>query len=65
MERVIARHIPLEVFIRYVEKLAEKTPPDLALETVKEVLERGLRTEFDLEVSGLKVRGSFLLKSPP
>ncbi len=65
MERVLARSLPPELVARYVEKLAEKTPPNFVANIIREALAQGLSTELDLRIGPLRVRGTVVLRSPP
>jgi len=65
MERIIARSIPSDVMMKFVEKLVDKTPPDLVASIAKEILAQGLSTEFDFSIGPIKVKGRAVLRSPP
>jgi len=65
MERVIARSIPPELLAKFVEKLADKTPPDLVASVARELLAQGISAELDLSVGPVKVKGKVILRSPP
>ena len=62
-EKVIARALPPEVLLKYAEALAERTPPSLVADVLREALRNGLSAEIDLNVSGLKVRGKVILRT--
>ncbi len=62
-EKVIARALPPEAFLKYAEALAERTPPSLVANVLREALQSGLSAEIDLDVSGLKVRGKVVLRT--
>ena len=62
-EKVIARALPPEAFLKYAEVLAERTPPSLVANVLREALQSGLSAEIDLDVSGLKVRGKVVLRT--
>jgi len=64
MEKLLAR-IPPELIAKYIEKLAERTPPGLILTLAKELLSQGLKTDFKLSIGPIEVRGEVVLKSPP
>jgi len=65
MERIIARSIPPEVIARFVDKLVEKTPPDIVASVAKEILAQGLSAQLDFSVGPIKVVGKVVLRSPP
>ena len=62
-EKVIARALPPEAFLKYAEALAKRTPPSLVANVLREALQSGLSAEIDLDVSGLKVRGKVVLRT--
>jgi len=63
MERIIARSIPPELLAKFVEKLVDKTPPDLVASVASELLAQGISAEFDLSVGPVKVKGKVILRS--
>ena len=62
-EKVIARALPPEAFLKYAEALAERTPPSLVANVLREALRSGLSAEVDLKVGGIKVRGKVILRT--
>jgi len=65
MEKIIARSIPPEIMMKFVEKLAEKTSPNFVSSIAKEVLAQGLSTQFDVSVGPIRITGKVVLRSPP
>jgi len=59
------RALPPEAFLRYAEKLAEKTPPSVVVDLLRELLKRGLGVELDVGIAFLRLRGKLVLRSPP
>ncbi len=62
-EKVIARALPPEAFLKYAEALAKRTPPSLVADVLREALQSGLGAEIDLEVGWLRVRGKVVLRT--
>ena len=59
------RALPPEAFLKYAEKLAERTPPSFVADLLRDLLERGIGIEFDLGIALLRLRGRLILRSPP
>jgi len=59
------RALPPEAFLRYAEKLAERTPPNFVADLLRDLLERGIGIEFDLGTALLRLRGRLIFRSPP
>ena len=65
MEKIIARSIPPEIIMKFVEKLVDKTSPDFVASIAKEILAQGLSTELDFSIGPVRVVGKIILRSPP
>ncbi|HDI01500.1 MAG TPA: hypothetical protein ENF78_03645 [Candidatus Bathyarchaeota archaeon] len=59
------RALPPEAFLRYAERLAEKTPPSVVADLLRELLKRGVGLELDVGTAFLRLKGKIVLRSPP
>ena len=61
----LIKSLPPEVLAKFIDKIPPSLVVSAITDLVKGSLEKGIRTDVDMTVMGIKIKGSIVVKSPP